>query len=237
MKISKSLVLAICFMLLMCSCTIVKAATDDTAYSCGIALSSSSKLVAGQKVEVTLSLKDVNAGDGVDAFSGTLEFDSNILELTNGAGDISGLNGWSKGAYSATTNKFTATGSSKASTNTAILKFTFTVKQDVTASSTVVSVKNAQTSGGILDEGGTGTLNCADAQVTIKAGEQAAADTATQTPATDTTTTTTTSTSAKKITKLPQTGVGYLEIATGFVVLAGIAVVTFRRYNKLNNIK
>ena len=73
MKRSIKILLTV-LLIMMCIVGTVNAA------SITMELNSNSKLVAGDTVVVTLRIKNIDAGDGVDAISGNLVYDANVFE-------------------------------------------------------------------------------------------------------------------------------------------------------------
>lgn len=221
------------FAILLILVGLISCTTLVNAYSATASLGSSSTLKAGETITVNINLGSLDVGSGIDAMVATLDFDENVLEPIT-QDNISGKDGWSINAYSASTKKFTATRSSKYTTGGTVATITFKAKSDTKATTTTVTLKNIEVSGGAASEGGTGDITISNSPtVTIKEG------TTTTTPTTNTTTTPTTTTNTvkdsttSKTQTLPRTGVQQYEVIA-IIAVAVVGILSFVLYKKLS---
>lgn len=177
-------------------------------------LNSSSKLKAGDTIEVTLKIGNISAGDGIDAIVASLDYDKNVFEQVT-QNNFVGLNQWNVNIYDATTQIFTMTKSAKVNTPTDVLKITLKVKNPVNVNSTTVTIKDISASGGAVDVGGTGDITVQNTSVIIQ--KEA---------------TTTTVVPAKPSTNLPKTG-EEVGIIVGIAVVSVIAIIAYMKYRNI----
>lgn len=163
MKIKLTSIAIILFILVILPLSVVKAEN-----SVSMQLTSNSKLVAGQVVEVSFSITSIDAGEGVDAIVGRLNYDDNIFEEVT-EDDFYGQNRWNVQIYNPSTKLFTLSKSSKVNSNCDVLKIKLKVKEGVNKDSTEISLSDIVTSGGIITSGGTGDIEVEDVKVTIEA--------------------------------------------------------------------
>lgn len=135
-------------------------------FSVNMALSSTSKLKAGDYVVVTLKISSINAGNGIDAILARLDYDKDVFEEVIDE-NIDGLNRWGIGAYSEISQKFTALRSSKVNTPGDILKITLKVKNNINVNSTKITIKDISASGGAISDGGTGDIHIPETSIII----------------------------------------------------------------------
>lgn len=249
MKKNLKVLLAITIMIIMVGITL-----NVNAFSSTAKLASSSKLKAGDTVEVIFSLTNIDMGEGVNALSATLEYDKDVFETISDDENsqyyfedyIQGQNRWSIGTYSSGNQMLTAIRNSGVKENTDVFKVTFKVKSSISVDSTIVKLKNIKISAG--EE--TGDIDVADVSVTVSKETNTTPTTPTKedttptTPTTQTTpststkqntpSTTKTTTSGEATGKLPQTGERTLVIAGSFTAIVAVAGLAFIKYRKIN---
>ncbi len=106
---------------------------------------SKTEFKAGETIDYTISLKDLNASDGILGFGAYIEYNSDLLTLNTKA---KGLSDWSDATISETTHRFVTTKESHSSNNEDILKISFTVKQTATNAETTIALKKIEISNG-----------------------------------------------------------------------------------------
>lgn len=134
-------------------------------------LTSASELVAGQTVEVNLAITSIDAGEGIDALVGKINYDKNVFEELTEEG-FEGKNRWNFQIFSPETGLFTLSKSSKVNTNSEVLKLTLKVKEGVNLDSTKISMTDVVVSGGAVSSGGTGDIEVGEISVTINAKQE-----------------------------------------------------------------
>lgn len=234
-KIKNILLIIMILSILLSYATIVSASSTK------LELVSSSKLKAGNTITVNINISNIDIEGGLTGFIGTLEYDSNVLEPIT-QDNVVGTNSWTVQGYSESTGKITALRNEGFTAGGNIITLTFKVKSNATATSTKISIKDVEVTGGIT----TGDIELATSSVTIKAEttiipEKPSTPSTTEktetpaTPATQNPTTTTTtkqeSTTATKTT-LPKTGIEeYGEII--IIAVAIIGLVSYILYKKI----
>lgn len=239
MKRSIKILLAV-LVIMICIVGTVNAASITTE------LKSSSNLVAGDTVTITLRIKNIDAGDGVDAISGALVYDTNVFETItedNYTTYIQGVNSWNPIGYNTQENRFTAVRGNKVNMASDVLQIKLKAKSSVTVDSTTIQVKDIEFSGG-LD---TGDINPADVSIKIDKASQITPDDPNKTntqPGGQTTPTTNTqqpvNTQTPVVngnntpnTKLPQTGDEY-GIVLAITVVTIVSIIAYVRYKNVN---
>lgn len=202
-------------------------------------LNSNSKLVAGDTVVVTLRIKNIDAGDGVDAISGNLVYDANVFETItddNYTTYFQGVNSWNSSGYNAQENRFTATRGNKVNMASDVLQIKLKAKTAVTVDSTTIQVKDIEFSGGM----DTGDINPTDVSIKIDKASQITPDDPNKTNTQPTTNTQKPVNTQSPInsnntpnTKLPQTGDEY-GIVLAIAVVAIISIIAYIRYKNVN---
>lgn len=198
--------------ILMIAFIIISYASVVNAATVSMTLNSSSKLKAGDTIEITLKIGNITAGDGIDAIVASLDYDKNVFEEVLQS-NLVGLNQWNVNIYDTTTQIFTMTKSAKVSTPSDVLKITLRVKNPVNVNSTVVTLKDISASGGAIDIGGTGDITVQNTSVTVQKE-------------------TTTVIPEKPNTNLPKTGEG-VGIMASIVVVSVIAVIAYMKYRNI----
>lgn len=138
---------------------IIGVMNTSNAYSVGADLSSSDKLVGDHEVTVTLSLKDIDANEGIKTITvGNISYDKNVFEEI-GQSSFSGINGWSPTYKS---NKLVLTNGNSISADGNAVTITFKVKAGITNEVTTIKLENIVASGGLSTSDinvGTKTIN------------------------------------------------------------------------------
>lgn len=213
--------------------------TISNAASVGMTLSSNSKLKAGDTVTVTMSLGNIDAGNGIDTITAELNYDKNVFETVE-TSNLIASNSWTP-TYASSTNMLTAVKNSKVTKGETVLTITLKVKSTLSVKSTTVTLKDIVVSGGRVQDGGTGDINVNNASVTINADSDAISKNENTISNTTTTTNTTTNTTKQnttlkdntvtKKTTLPKTGIeqgGVIAI----VVIAIVGTFSYVLYKK-----
>ena len=218
---------------------IVVISTISNAASVGMSLSSNSKLKAGDTVTVTMSLGNIDAGNGIDTITAELNYDKNVFETVE-TSNLIASNSWTP-TYASSTNMLTVLKNSKVTKGETVLTITLKVKSTLSVKSTIVTLKDIVVSGGRVQDGGTGDISVNNASVTINADSDAISKTENTISNTTTTTNTTTNTTKQnttlkdntvtKKTTLPKTGIeqgGVIAI----VVIAIVGTFSYVLYKK-----
>lgn len=125
----------------------VYAADTDTITSATITITpSKTEYTSGEKVEFTVSLKDLNASSGILGLGAYLSYDSNLLTVNSPA---EGLSGWSPADISGKTNRFLTYKNSHSSNNEDIIKISFTAKDVTSDVTTSIGLKQIQISNSV----------------------------------------------------------------------------------------
>ena len=214
---------------------IVVISTISNAASVGMSLSSSSKLKAGDTVTVTMSLGNIDAGNGIDTITAELNYDKNVFETVE-TSNLIASNSWTP-TYASSTNMLTVLKNSKVTKGETVLTITSTLS----VKSTTVTLKDIVVSGGRVQDGGTGDINVNNASVTINADSDAISKNENTISNTTTTTNTTTNTTKQNTTlkdntvtkksTLPKTGIGQSGIIA-IVVIAIVGTFSYVLYKK-----
>lgn len=228
------------FATLIATVGIIAIATHAKAYSAKASLTSTSNLQAGETLQVSFNIIDIEAGAGIDALKGQLVYDSNVLEPII-QDDINGKNSWGISMFKEDTYGFSLTRGSKFTAGGTVLNLTFKVKPNITVTSTKISINDISVSGGSVANGGTGDILVGNASVTISAIEPPQSSTEEPTPTPDptpapTTPSTTQQNTAKDTTvtntkQLPKAGISMYGIIAVFVVVI-IAALSYVLYKK-----
>ena len=216
---------------------IVVISTISNAASVGMTLSSNSKLKAGDTVTVTMSLGNIDAGNGIDTITAELNYDKNVFETVE-TSNLIASNSWTP-TYASSTNMLTVLKNSKVTKGETVLTITLKVKSTLSVKSTTVTLKDIVVSGGRVQDGGTGDINVNNASVTINADSDAISkneNTTGNTTNSSKTNTTKQNTTLKdntvtKKTTLPKTGIeqgGVIAI----VVIAIVGTFSYVLYKK-----
>lgn len=237
MKRSIKILLTV-LVIMMCIAGAVNAA------SMTMELKSSSKLVAGDTVVVTLRISNIDTGNGVNTMSGNIVYDTNVFEAIteqNYNTAFEGLNSWSVNplGYNAEQNRFTALRGSNVNMASDVMKIKLKVKSTVTVDSTTIQVKEMEFSAG--EE--TGDINPTDVSIKIDKASQITPEDpnktntqpggqTTQPPKTNTQSPVASGNNTPN-TKLPQTGDEY-GIVLAIAVVAIVSIIAYIRYKNVN---
>lgn len=216
---------------------IVVISTISNAASVGMTLSSNSKLKAGDTVTVTMSLGNIDAGNGIDTITAELNYDKNVFETVE-TSNLIASNSWTP-TYASSTNMLTAVKNSKVTKGETVLTITLKVKSTLSVKSTTVTLKDIVVSGGRVQDGGTGDINVNNASVTINADSDAISkneNTTGNTTNSSKTNTTKQNTTLKdntvtKKSTLPKTGIGQSGVIA-IVVIAIVGTFSYVLYKK-----
>lgn len=216
---------------------IVVISTISNAASVGMTLSSNSKLKAGDTVTVTMSLGNIDAGNGIDTITAELNYDKNVFETVE-TSNLIASNSWTP-TYASSTNMLTAVKNSKVTKGETVLTITLKVKSTLSVKSTTVTLKDIVVSGGRVQDGGTGDINVNNASVTINADSDAISkneNTTGNTTNSSKTNTTKQNTTLKdntvtKKSTLPKTGIGQIGVIA-IVVIAIVGTFSYVLYKK-----
>ena len=216
---------------------IVVISTIANAASVGMTLSSNSKLKAGDTVTVTMSLGNIDAGNGIDTITAELNYDKNVFETVE-TSNLIASNSWTP-TYASSTNMLTAVKNSKVTKGETVLTITLKVKSTLSVKSTTVTLKDIVVSGGRVQDGGTGDINVNNASVTINADSDAISkneNTTGNTTNSSKTNTTKQNTTLKdntvtKKSTLPKTGIGQSGVIA-IVVIAIVGTFSYVLYKK-----
>lgn len=201
---------------------VLSIASVVNAYSTtGTLTSSTSKLVEGETVTISLNLSSIDAGEGLQSIEATLDYDTNVFETLASSG-VSGSSGWNI-SYEPTTKRIAGEvdGATKMTANGTIATITLKAKSTISVSSTTIKLSEIVVSGGSVASGGTGDIDVPDATCTLtKPAPTPSTTPASTTPSTDKTI------SAKEI---PQTGVDYTTVAA-MAIAAVVGIICLVRY-------
>ncbi len=129
------------------------------AASCTMSMESAkNEYKPNEDVVVDVKLTNIDAGEGIIALEGVLEYDTNSLTYVK----MEGQNGWETPSYNAGNGKFIMSRNALVATPEALLKITFKVKGQ-SAKSPTITLKNIKASGGIA----TGDIAVANISKTI----------------------------------------------------------------------
>ncbi len=129
------------------------------AASCTMSMESAkNEYKPNEDVVVDVKLTNIDAGEGIIALEGVLEYDTNSLTYVK----MEGQNGWETPSYNAGNGKFIMSRNALVATPETLLKITFKVKGQ-SAKSPIITLKNIKASGGIA----TGDIAVANISKTI----------------------------------------------------------------------
>lgn len=235
--------------------TIISLAVTVNAFSVSMKLDSSSKLKAGEIVTVTLKISNIDAGDGIDAIVGTLNYDKDVFEEVT-EDNFEGINKWNVNIYDMDSQIFTITRSSKVNMVSDVIKISLKVKDTISKDSATITLDEITASGGAVDVGGTGDIEIQKISVVINkettnppAVNEIANEIVNETTneitneVTNEVVNNTLTNQIKGNTnnnsntaggKLPQTGENAASIIAGVSIISVIAIVAFIKYRNLN---
>ena len=207
------------------------------AFSVRLKLESSSKLKVGDIVEVTLKISNIDAGNGIDAISATIEYDKNVFDEVTQESFV-GINSWNIGTYSTDSQIFTILRGSKVNTISDVLKISLRVKSTTNVDSTTIKLKNITASGGAVSDGGTGDIEIVETEVKVtkEADNSSITNTVVTNEITNQNVTkinSITKNNESTTEKLPQTGEDFGIIVA--VILVGlVSVLSYIKYRNVN---
>ena len=118
----------------------------ETLTSAEIAITpSKTEYTSGETVEFIISLKNLDASDGIMGLGAYIDYDSDLLTLNTNA---EGLTNWADAKISEDTKRFVTHKNEHSSNNENILKVTFTAKEVQSNVTTSISLKNVEISNG-----------------------------------------------------------------------------------------
>lgn len=170
----KSLITIIMLIMIATISTITVAATGEE-FSVKMSLTSNSKLKEGETVVINVNLTDIKAGEGIDALTAGIEYDTNVFEALSTSSFKSDTS-WTP-TFAPSTNKMTALKSEKVKSAETMYTITLKVKPSISVESTKITLNNIVVSGGIVANGGTGDIDVGTASVTISKDKDASGST------------------------------------------------------------
>lgn len=232
--------------------TIVSLTGAVSAASVTMNLTSSSKLKAGDTVQVVLKISNIDAGNGIDAIEGAFEYDKNVFDQVT-QNSFEGINEWNIGMYATETQRFTLTRSSKVNMASDVLRVTLKVKENINVDSTSLKFYEINASGGAVSDGGTGDIEIRETSVTIQKETTIEDPTVNEVAVNETVNTVVNETTNSKVNetktnvitnqiknnsiaggKLPQTGENTASIIAGISIVAVIAIIAFIKYRNMD---
>lgn len=223
-------------------CITLAISNISRAYSANAELSSISKLETGKDVKVTLTIKDIDADDGIRSITiGNITYDTNVFEPIT-ASSFVGENGWSA-TYSTSSGKLAIINGNPMTANNSVVTLTLKAKEGITEKSTKVKFENiivasSSTTGNI--QVGTKTVTIYEdknAQSGSESGSQS--ETKANMPTTSSTKNNKNITTSKSTSnKLPKAGdETTMAIISVVAILIVIAIVGFAKYIKQKDIR
>ena len=120
--------------------------TTVQALSFGVTLTpSATEVEKGGTVKVVVSVNSIDAGNGLNALLGNLEYDNNIFETVS-SNDINALNRWDAITYNANSGKLVTTKAEFVNNNSDVFEINLKVKSTATVGSSTVTLKNISAS-------------------------------------------------------------------------------------------
>lgn len=228
-------------------CITLAISNISRAYSANADLLSASKLEAGKDVKVTLTIKDIDADDGIRSITiGKVTYDTNVFEPITSSSFV-GENGWSA-TYSTSSGKLAIINGNPMTANNSVVTLTLKVKEGITEKSTQVKFENIVVASSSTT---TGNIQIGTKTVTVyedknaQSGSEGTNQGMNQSGTKANTTTPSSTKNNKNITtskstsnKLPKAGdASTIAIVSVAVILAVIAIVGFIKYTKQKDIK
>ncbi len=227
-------------------CITLAISNISRAYSANADLLSASKLESGKDVKVTLTIKDIDADDGIRSITiGKVSYDTNVFEPIT-ASSFVGENGWSA-TYSTSSGKLAIINGNPMTANNSVVTLTLKAKEGITEKSTQIKFENIVVASSSTTTGniqvGTKTVTVYEDRNSQSGSEDENQDTNQGGTKANTTTSSTKNnknitTSKSTSSKLPKAGdASTIAIATVAVILLVIAIVGFIKYTKQKDIK
>lgn len=238
----KIFTIALLILLLIIMTSVVTAAS----FTVGV---QSNKIEAkpGDEVVVTLSISNIDKGnkDGMNAISGTIGFDSNVLTYVS----YTVAGGWSMQAYNESTGTFAITKNDYTTESQTIMTVTFKVKDNASVANTEIKLTNVQAGfGQAADITNAETVTAADTGATLSINTATQTQPSNNIPSGNTipSNTTTPTNQAPLVTSnvvnanqsdktIPQTGISdfVLPIIAGLGIIAVISYIRYRKYKNI----
>lgn len=206
-NLSTKIFTTIVFIMIIVTSTISYAANNT--YSALITLTSNSKINKGDTVTISVNLANIVAGDGIDAITANLNYDTNVFEILTTENFRSTTN-WIT-TFTKSTGKITSLKNTKVKNSETVFTITLRAKSTIDVASTVVRLEDIVVSGGIVANGGTGDIIVPNASVTLQASEGVKIISSAPTP---------TLAPTKNTNTLPKTGTENYAYITVIVMLA-----------------
>lgn len=140
-------------------------ASNETKNTVEILLNSKARLNVGETLSVSLDLSKIDAGNGIDAITASLEYDANVFETVKSS-DVKADNDWTT-SFLSSKNTLSAIKNTKVVAPESVLTIKFKVKNTVDVSSTKITLKKIVSSGGRVVDGGTGDIKSGNAVIEI----------------------------------------------------------------------
>lgn len=227
MKKTKLLTLTLIVTILLSITTIAYA--ENTDYSVAMSLTSNSKLKEGDTITVKLNITSINAGDGIDTITATLDYDPDVFETITSS-NITAEDRWTP-SYADSTKMLILQRNDKITEPKEIITIQLKVKSVINVNSTTIKLKEIIASGGRIVDGGTGDIKVNDATITI-VGEQTQNQTEQNNNKPTTQNTTKKDNTVSKTQTLPKTGLKQYGIMAIIIVLV-VAIFSYVLYKKI----
>ena len=140
----KKIISLILISMLTIICLSIKAfATTNTNFAVEL-IANKTKLNRGDTVEVSVKIKDLtDVGEGINAFMGTLEYDTNVFETVTKA-DMKAQNGWDTPEYNEENGKVITVKGDYITEEEVIFTINLKVKDDATFGETILGFKEPE---------------------------------------------------------------------------------------------
>lgn len=145
---NKRKILVTLLILLMVVFTCIKNSYAAGSFSASLT-PSNSRVSKGSEVKVTLKLSGINVEDGINALTATLDYDSDVLQLSKS--NVKGLNDWSI-SFNEDNSKLEIDRAETITEDQEIATFTFKVADNTSATSTSIKLKSISAGNSSLDE-------------------------------------------------------------------------------------
>ena len=252
--VTKSMLIVLIMLVMIINLTVV----SNAASSMDVKLSASSaELEVGEEITVTISLANINVGEGVNTLKGTVSWDKDVLEFVDYEKSV---NDWSNTWNSTDGTLVSVHLSGLVKADTAIAKLTFKVKDveeleettitlaDIESANTeekvnpsdasiTLKVKEVVEEGtGDSEEEGTNNNGSEENTTTNTTNTTTTTTNTTNTTNTTTTTTTTSTTNTSANTIIPYAGMSNTIIITTIIGLFIIGIISYVQYKKYREI-
>lgn len=150
------LILILATMIIFNMISVVEAASFKASVS-----ASSATIERGKEVVISISISDIDVGNGIQALQGTLQYDSSALIYSS----IQASAGWGSPLFNPENGSIVVESGDYITKEQQVLKITFKVKEDAKVGDTVVTFKDVKASDGEI------MVNANQSSVTIKVAE------------------------------------------------------------------